>query len=74
MEHLEDGWCSKHLATTEHFKHQAHLRLVSECPIWVCLSAQSILGDTSVPTFPNIDEKLQFYYHMWVETIRDYHG
>jgi hypothetical protein len=55
--------------TTEHFEHQAHLRLVSEHPIWVCLSAYSILGDSCVPTFPNTDINLKFYYYVWLETM-----
>ena len=46
--HLQAGEVFKgvqdRLATTERFEHQARLRPVSERPIWVCLSAQSILG------------------------------
>jgi hypothetical protein len=50
--HRYPSWvtCSTHVT----------LRLISECPIWVCLSAYSILGDSCVPTFPNTDINLKF--------------
>ena len=57
------------LATTEHFEHQARLRPVSERPIWVCLSAQSLLGDRQVPSFPNRELNFQFYYYIRLETM-----
>ena len=41
----------------------------SECPIWVCLSAQSILGDRQVPSFPNKEPNFQFYYYIQLETM-----
>ena len=59
-----------HLVTTECFEHQAHLRPVSEHPIWVYLSAQSILGDRQVPSFPNKELNFQFYYYIRLETMQ----
>ena len=71
--HLQAGEVFKgvqdRLATTERFEHQARLRPVSERPIWVHLSAQPILGDTSVPSFPNKDLNFQSNYHLWSETM-----
>ena len=49
---------------------QACLRPASEHLIWVHLSAQPILGDTSVPSFPDKDLNFQSNYHLWSETMK----
>ena len=51
--------------------HYVRLRLVSEHLIWVRLSAQPILGDTSVPSFPNKDLNFQSNYHLWSEAMEN---